>query len=505
MPRNAGPARRRREPRGDDDYARARARAAAFVEHDGRRPRILIVKLGQDGHDRGARVVASAFADLGFDVDVGPLFQTPREAAQMAIDNDVHVVGASSLAGGHRLLVPELIDALRELGRPDILVTVGGVVPPADVPALEAARRRGGVRARQPDPGLRAGHPRSPRRSRACRLTRACRARACRSPPTSTASAAAIAPRWPARSRWSRASAPTTPRPPPICSTRILPHTGRARRIAITGVPGAGKSTLIDALGVHLVRERGERVAVLSIDPSSPVSGGSLLGDKTRMARLAVEERAFVRPSPARGHLGGVAPRTREAILLCEAAGYDTVFVETVGVGQSEIAVRDMTDCFVLLLLAGAGDELQGLKRGIVEMADVLAITKADGANREPAARARTAYAGAHAPVPADRGPLVAAGADDVGAGRGGRSPSCGPRCSPTRRSRTPAAIASRGAASRRSPGCASWSRPASDGRWPAIRPSRASWPITKLACREFKMSAVSASNEILQRFLRRG
>ena len=124
---------------GDDDYARARARAAAFVEHDGRRPRILIVKLGQDGHDRGARVVASAFADLGFDVDVGPLFQTPREAAQMAIDNDVHVVGASSLAGGHRLLVPEFIAALRELGRPDILVTVGGVVPPPDVAALEAA------------------------------------------------------------------------------------------------------------------------------------------------------------------------------------------------------------------------------------------------------------------------------------------------------------------------------------------------------------------------------
>jgi LAO/AO transport system kinase len=175
----------------------------------------------------------------------------------------------------------------------------------------------------------------------------------------------------------------------------ILPHTGRARRVAITGVPGAGKSTLIDALGVHLVRDRGERVAVLSIDPSSPVSGGSLLGDKTRMARLAVEPRAFVRPSPARGHLGGVAPRTREAILLCDAAGFDTVFIETVGVGQSEIAVRGMSDCFVLLLLAGAGDELQGLKRGIVEMADILAITKADGANREPAARARSTYAGA--------------------------------------------------------------------------------------------------------------
>jgi LAO/AO transport system kinase len=175
----------------------------------------------------------------------------------------------------------------------------------------------------------------------------------------------------------------------------VLPLAGRARRVAITGVPGVGKSTLIDALGAHLVGDRGERVAVLSIDPSSPVSGGSLLGDKTRMTHLATDERAFVRPSPARGHLGGVAPRTREAILLCDAAGFDTVFVETVGVGQSEIAVRDMTDCVVLLLLAGAGDELQGLKRGIIEMADILAVTKADGDNRAAAGRARDAYAGA--------------------------------------------------------------------------------------------------------------
>ena len=175
----------------------------------------------------------------------------------------------------------------------------------------------------------------------------------------------------------------------------LLPHTGRARRLGVTGVPGVGKSTLIDTLGAHLIRERGERVAVLSVDPSSPVSGGSLLGDKTRMARLAVDDCAFVRPSPARGHLGGVAPRTREAILLCDAAGYQTVIVETVGVGQSETAVREMTDCFLLLLLAGAGDELQGLKRGIVEMADLLAITKADGANREAAARARAEYANA--------------------------------------------------------------------------------------------------------------
>ena len=253
------------------------------------------------------------------------------------------------------------------------------------------------------------------------------------------------------------------------------------------------------------MREHGERVAVLSIDPSSPVSGGSLLGDKTRMARLAVEERAFVRPSPARGHLGGVAPRTREAILLCEAAGYDTVFIETVGVGQSEIAVRDMTDCFVLLLLAGAGDELQGLKRGIVEMADILAITKADGANREPAARARAAYAGAMHLFPPGAGRLGPAGAHDLRARRGGRHRAVGrrarasPQADATGGRRLPAA------ASRRSPGCASWSRVASAARWPATRRCRASLATYENRVGEFKISAVSAANELLQRFLRRG
>ena len=175
----------------------------------------------------------------------------------------------------------------------------------------------------------------------------------------------------------------------------LLPHTGHARRVGITGVPGVGKSTFIDALGMHLIRERGENVAVLSVDPSSPISGGSILGDKTRMEHLAVEERAFIRPSPSQGHLGGVARRTRETILLCEAAGYRNVLVETVGVGQSETAVRSMTDFFLLLMLAGAGDELQGMKRGIIEMLDGMAINKADGDNRQKAERARIEYAGA--------------------------------------------------------------------------------------------------------------
>ncbi len=185
---------------------------------------------------------------------------------------------------------------------------------------------------------------------------------------------------------------------------RILPHAGRSRRVGITGVPGVGKSTFIDALGMHLVRDRGENVAVLSVDPSSPISGGSILGDKTRMERLAVEADAFIRPSPSRGHLGGVARRTRETMLLCEAAGYRNILVETVGVGQSETAVRSMTDFFLLLMLAGAGDELQGMKRGIIEMLDGMAITKADGDNQRKADRARIEYAGAlHLfPAPAD-------------------------------------------------------------------------------------------------------
>ena len=157
----------------------------------------------------------------------------------------------------------------------------------------------------------------------------------------------------------------------------LLPHSGRAFRLGISGVPGVGKSTFIETLGLHLIG-LGHRVAVLAVDPSSSVHGGSILGDKTRMERLSVHPQAFIRPSPASGTLGGVAEMTREAMLVCEAAGYDTVIVETVGVGQSEIAVAGMTDCFVLMQLPNAGDDLQAIKKGVMELADLVVINKAD-------------------------------------------------------------------------------------------------------------------------------
>lgn len=172
---------------------------------------------------------------------------------------------------------------------------------------------------------------------------------------------------------------------------KCLPYAGDSIRVGITGVPGAGKSSLIEVLGTYLTG-RGEKVAVLAVDPSSQVSRGSILGDKTRMETLANDERAFIRPSPSGGSLGGVARRTRETMKLCEAAGYHNVLVETVGVGQSETTVRSMVDFFLLLMLAGAGDELQGIKRGIIEMTDLIAFNKAEGSNRAPAEAARREY-----------------------------------------------------------------------------------------------------------------
>lgn len=188
-----------------------------------------------------------------------------------------------------------------------------------------------------------------------------------------------------------------------------LPYSGRAFRVGITGVPGAGKSTFIEALGKHII-QKGGKLAVLAIDPSSERSKGSILGDKTRMEELAGSPKAFIRPSPTGGTLGGVARKTRETIILCEAAGFDTVFIETVGVGQSETVVHSMVDFFLLIMLAGAGDELQGIKRGIMEMADAIVINKADGNNIRKARRAQAEFASAlHLFPPSQSGwiPLV--------------------------------------------------------------------------------------------------
>ena len=190
---------------------------------------------------------------------------------------------------------------------------------------------------------------------------------------------------------------------------KCLPQSGRSVRIGITGVPGAGKSTFIETFGLYLVSS-GHKVAVLAVDPSSINTKGSILGDKTRMEKLSIHPDAFIRPSPTAGTMGGVARKTRETIILCEAAGFDTILVETVGVGQSETAVHSMVDFFLLLMLAGAGDELQGIKRGIMEMADAIAITKADGSNRNNAHNAMQLYRNALSlfpPNPSGWNPVV--------------------------------------------------------------------------------------------------
>ncbi len=294
----------------DTMWEKIKADIDAFAAAEGRRPRIMVAKVGQDGHDRGAKVVATAFADLGFDVDIGPLFQTPEEAARQAIENDVHAIGISTLAAGHKTLVPAIIDALRKQGAGEIVVFVGGVVPRAGLrDALQGGAVGGHLRPRHRHSGVRGRRARED----------SCCAHAGRQGLSAPASLAMRVPEPDPQEcerlcagvrggdRRALAKAITLAE-----STRadhqalarammanLLPATGGGLRMGISGAPGVGKSTLIEALGLHLVEE-GHHVAVLAVDPSSSISGGSILGDKTRMEELSRQPHAFIRPSPAR-------------------------------------------------------------------------------------------------------------------------------------------------------------------------------------------------------------
>ena len=353
------------------DIRRGAREVARFAEHEGRQPRMLVAKMGQDGHDRGAKVVGTAFADLGFDVDFGPLFETPAEVAKAAVENDVHVVGVSSQAAGHKTLVPQL-DRRAEGRRCRRHRRRRRRRHPAAGLRLPVRARRGrGVRPGHQHPRGRRARPHHPHVRAVARPVPA---------------AATVAEQVVKGDRRALAQAITL-----VESNRadhrseaaalldqLMPYTGNSIRLGISGSPGVGKSTFIEKFGVHAI-DAGHRVAVLAVDPSSTRSGGSILGDKTRMEELARHPEAFIRPSPSGGALGGVARRTREAMLVCEAAGFDAVLIETVGVGQSEVEVDDMVDLFMLLVAPGGGDELQGMKRGVTEVADLVVVTKADG------------------------------------------------------------------------------------------------------------------------------
>jgi len=364
-----------------EQIALIRERTEEFIGKKGRRPRILVTGMNQKSHDRTTKWVASSFSEMGFDVDVSLIQQTSHEVARMAVENDVHFICVSSPGNVNPTLVPRLKDALKAERGEEILVIVGGEIPPEDYNSFHHAGATGVFNINRlvidfanwldkVDAGMEIFEDRQyyvkgildqDRRiiSKAITLIESSR---------------------PAHQETARA-----------VIYALLPHSSNALRIGITGVPGVGKSTFIESFGMTLI-EQGLRVAVLAVDPSSSRSGGSIMGDKTRMERLSVEPGVFIRPSPSGGTLGGVARKTRETMVVCAAAGYDVVIVETVGVGQSETTVASMVDFFLVMLLAGAGDEIQGIKKGIIELADAIAINKADGDNIAKAREAKNDY-----------------------------------------------------------------------------------------------------------------
>lgn len=376
----------RNEAGDSPNVERTRALVGSFEEAEGRRPRILVAKMGQDGHDRGQKVIATAFADLGFDVDVGPLFQTPGEVARRAVEADVHIVGVSSLAAGHLTLVPALREQLAEEGREDIMIVVGGVIPPQDVPTLL-------------EMGAAAVFP----------------------PGTVIPDAAYD---W--CSGWPPTSGTPRDRCRHLCEGRTRREAGaggtrhHARRVDQAPTPGHGTGVADRAAAAQRegatdrhqrcagrgqvdVHRRVRHAAHLARVPGRGARGGSVVEPDRWVdpRRQDAHGAAGRRPGgvrtalPTAGTLGGVAKATRESIVVMEAAGYDVVLVETVGVGQSETAVANMVDSFLLLTLARTGDQLQGIKKGVLELADVIAVNKADGPHEREARGAARELAGA--------------------------------------------------------------------------------------------------------------
>lgn len=365
----------------NESIALIRKKTDAFAEKQGRRPRILVTGVDQKVHVRSTQWFASFFSEMGFDVDISLLQQTPHEVVKTAVENDVDLICVSSSDNVSPNLLSRLSNALKAKNAENILIIVGNKTRPEDDLSLRRAGATGIVTIYRQLIDIENWLAQIKAGTDICEDAQYYVKGIVDQDRRIIAKAITLIESiYPAHKKITKA-----------IMDELIPLSGNAIRIGISGVPGVGKSTFIESFGMILT-EKGYHVAVLAVDPSSSKSSGSIMGDKTRMERLSVEPNVFIRPSPTGGTLGGVARKTREAMVVCEAAGFDVIIVETVGVGQSEIAVASMVDFFLVMLIAGAGDEIQGIKRGIIEFADAIAINKADGDNIEKAREAKMDY-----------------------------------------------------------------------------------------------------------------